>query len=342
MNNIFIIRSVEFDQQKEDPFGFDNGAGRIADKYLTFSGVIRKPIYLVFISIVNRLLETKQLHCSIKSKTDIKIRLEKFLVSSWKRNKNLRGKSVIGNRIRNINPFEARDGNWVIQNCYKIYEASVRELDLESITIYYLNNNDGEIKLLNEFLSKSGHLSKNNRYINNLLTKLSKRRTSLFCGNTIMAPKLRKMFGKALKESVKSGNFRNDQSFVNKIFSKPLQSNNQINKILHSSKYPFRAYNNWVRNFVLAVDADINGFNSKLAWQNAGRSFKEMKNDNYKERPEPRCWFELNNNKYITGKDFDSTGWNAVLKRAKRKDGNFYDFKLNALSSLLKETSVNE
>ena len=40
MNNIFIIRSVEFDQQKEDPFGFDNGAGRIADKYLTFSGVI--------------------------------------------------------------------------------------------------------------------------------------------------------------------------------------------------------------------------------------------------------------------------------------------------------------
>lgn len=343
MYNIFTLKAVEFDHQKENPFGFDSIADNISDKYLKFSGVIRKPIYLVFVAYIDHLIKKNQLNLSGKKTNDAKIRFEKLLVSSWKRNRNLRGESVLGNSISKINPFEARDGNWIIQNCFKIYESSARKLDMEKIVGYYIAQNSTEVKLLNEFINRSGHLNGNERYLNNLLLKMSKKRTSIFNGKTILSKKLRIMFLKSLKDLLNEGLFGNDSKFINKIFSKPAKSGREINKILSSSMYPFKDYNNWVRNFVLAVDCDLNNKDSKLAWMRTDKAYKFLdKSIKADRRPAPQCWFKYDGQKYFVADDFNSSGWKAVLRRAKRKDGHFYDFKLNALHSLLMESSTNE
>lgn len=341
--NIFTLRSVEFDHQKEDPFGFDSAATNIADRYLSFSGVIRKPIYLVFVAYINELLKNNDLKYQLKRVNDVKIRLEKLLVLSWRRKDAIRGKSIIGSSIKNINPFEARDGNWVVQNCFKIYEASSRKLDLNNVVGYCIRYNKPEIKLLNEFLSRSGPLNKNEKYLHNLLLKLSKRKSSLFNGNTILSPKLRTMFMKSLKKSVNELQFNNDKQFLEKIFSTPQKSGVQIEKVLISTKYPFKYFNNWVRNFVLSVDLDLNDEDSTLAWKRTDSAKDELKNSHiYQRRPKPNCWFKFINDKYVRADDFDEAGWEAMLRRARRKDGKFYDFKLTALHSLLKEAAGNE
>lgn len=343
MNNIFTIRAVEFEHQKEDPFGFDSAATKIADRYLSFSGVIRKPIYLLFVAYINELISDNQLKTSIRRNNDIKLRLEKLLVLSWRRNDNIRGKSIIGSSITNINPFEARDGNWVVQNCFKIYEASSRKMDLSGIVKFYIKHNKQEIQLLNEFLSRSGPLNKNEKYLQNILLKLSKRKSSLFNGNTILSPKLRIMFMKSLKNSVNELQFSDDKQFITKIFTKPKKSGVEIEKVINSKKYPFRYFNSWVRNFALAVDLDLNKGVSTTAWNKTDKAKMELQGQhNYKSRPDPSCWFRIANGKYVRATDFDSAGWDAILRRAKRKDGRFYDFKLTALHSLLKEAAGDE
>lgn len=343
MYNIFTLKAVEFEHQKENPFGFDSIADTISEKYLKFSGVIRKPIYLVFVAYIDHLIKTNQLNHSGKKINDIKIRLEKLLVTSWKRNRNLRGESVLGNSITRINPFEARDGNWIIQNCFKIYESSARKLELEKIVKYYSDQNTKEIKLLNEFINRSGHLNSNERYLSNLLLKMSKKRTSIFNGKTVLSKKIRIMFLKSLRDLLNDGLFGNDYQFISKIFNKPAKSGKEINNILNSIKYPFAAYNNWVRNFVLAVDCDLNKKDSKLAWLKTEKAYKSLdRSIKVENRPIPQCWFKYNGNKYIVDDDFNSSGWNAVLRRAKRQNGHFYDFKLTALHSLLKESARDE
>lgn len=341
--NIFTLRSVEFDHQKEDPFGFDSAATKIADKYLSFSGVIRKPIYLIFVAYVNELLKNNNLKYQLKRVNDVKIRLEKLLVLSWRKKDTIRGKSVIGSSIKNINPFEARDGNWVVQNCFKIYEASSRKLDLSNVVGYCIKYNNPEIKLLNEFLSRSGPLNKNEKYLHNLQLKLSKIKSSLFSGNTILSPKLRKMFLKTLKISVNELEFHYDKQFLEKIFSKPKKAGVEIEKVLYSKKYPFKYFNNWVRHFVISVDLDLNNENSTSAWNKTNKAKKELKKVlNYVPPPQMNCWFKIVNGKYKKADDFDEAGWEAMLRRARRKDGKFYDFKLTALYSLLKEAAGDE
>lgn len=343
MNNIFTIRTVEFDHQKEDPFGFDSTATKIADRYLSFSGVIRKPVYLVFVAYINELLKNDELKYQSKRAKDVRIRLEKLLVLSWRRKDAIRGKSIIGSSIKNINPFEARDGNWVVQDCFKIYEASSKKIDLSSIVEYYIKSNQPEIKLLNEFLSRSGPLNKNEKYLQNLLLKLSKRKSSLFNGNTILSPKFRSMFMKLLKNSVNELQFSNDKQFIKKIFSNPRRAGVEIEKLINSTKYPFKYFNKWVGNFVLSVNLDLNNENSTLAWQRTDKAKDELMNSHmYQRRPKPNCWFTFVNEKYLKADDFDESGWEAMLRRARRKDGKFYDFKLTALNSLLKEAKGDE
>jgi hypothetical protein len=80
MGQLFIIKPVEFEHGKEDPFGFDHYSGRIADKYIPFSGTIRKPLYLLFVAYVNWLITNKHLKSGIISNEGVRLRLEKLLV----------------------------------------------------------------------------------------------------------------------------------------------------------------------------------------------------------------------------------------------------------------------
>jgi hypothetical protein len=341
MNNIFLLRAVEFQSQKEDPFKFDSVAEKIAGKYIPFSGVIQKPSYLLFIAYVNSLFKENKIHCHLTKQKDIKTRLEKLLVYSWKRSTSKLPTGIIGSRIWNINPFEAKDGNWVVQDCFKIYESSSKKFDFENILNFYQSKNGEEIKGLNEFLNRSGHLASHKKYVDMLLSKLKKKNHSFFCGNTKISNKLKEKFRKSLKDVIEEKSFSNDKVFISKLF-KSVHPWDVIEKVLKSPDYPFKDLNNWFTKFVLAVDGELNGKNSNNLWKDADKAFEKMdKKLILNNRPDPVCWFEKNNGAYKKFKDFNDAGWNALLRRAKKGNGLYYNYRLRAFSSLLEE-SINE
>lgn len=343
--NIFSVRVTEFDQGQRDPFGFDDFSEKLGSRYLPFSGTVRKPIYFFFIAYVNWLWENGKLNSRKKEET--RLRLEKLLFLSWKHNsETLAGKNVLGNRQKKINPFRGNDGNWIIQTCFKIYGASVSKIITDNKFIeHYVHDNPGEEKIINDFLSKEGLLDKRNaNFLESTLQKLAKKKKnhSLFSGNHQLTGKYKNLFKRYLQTSIRNTNedYYNDiRSFFN--YTNKLEERIYKKTIENEKKYPFKAFNNWFTAFIRAVDKDVNNENSKSEWQKADNLFLKI-SDKYKrdlrQRPEPRCWFERNGNKYIAkqGKDFDEDGWNAVLRRTQRD--NFYDFKHDALISLLQAT----
>lgn len=340
--NIFSVRATEFDQGQRDPFGFDDFSEKLGSKYLPFSGTVRKPIYFFFIVYVNWLWDNGELN--IKKREDARLRLEKLLVLSWKRTSdNLTGKNVLGNRQKRINPFRGNDGNWIIQTCFKIYGASVNKVITDNKFIeQYVKHNPGEIKILNEFLSKEGPLDKHNEtFLENTLQKLAKGKYSLFSGNHQLTDRYKKIFKNYLINAiwVTNNDYYNDIS----LFFNPTNNlaSRLYKKTLENEKnYPFKAFNRWFAAFIMAVDKDINNKNSKSDWLKADELFSKIP-DKYKRdlktRPEPRCWIERNTSKYVAknGNEFGEDGWNALLRRAEGE--NFYDFKHFALTSLLQE-----
>lgn len=340
--NIFSVRVIEFDQGQRDPFGFDNFSEKLGSEYLPFTSTVRKPIYFFFIAYVNWFLEKGKVNP--RKKEEIRLRLEKLLFLSWKNSsESLTGKNVLGNRQRKINPFKGNDGNWIIQTCFAIYGASVNKVITDKKFIErYTQDNPDEIKILNEFLSKEGLLNTANEiYLRNILQKLAKRKYSLFSGNHQLTYRYKKIFKNYLINSIWNTNkdYYNDiQLFFN-------PTNNLVTRIYkktveNEKKYPFKAFNNWFAAFILAVDKDIKNETDEKCWQRADELFSKIP-DTYKrelkQRPEARCWFERNGNKYVAkrGKDFGENGWNALLRRAEGE--NFYDFKHLAFSSLLQD-----
>lgn len=340
--NIFSVRATEFEQGQRDPFGFDDFSEKLGSKYLPFSGTVRKPIYFFFIAYVNWLWDNGKLNS--KKKEETRLRLEKLLVISWKKNSdNLSGKNVLGNSKRKINPFRGNDGNWIIQTCFKIYGASVNKVITDSKFIdRYVQDNSDEVKILNDFLSKQGMLdNRNETFLENTLQKLAKRKYSLFSGNHQLTDKYKKIFKIYLVNAVWNTNndYYND---INLFFNPTTNLKTRLYKktIENEKKYPFKALNNWFAAFILAVDKDINKENSTNDWQKANHLFSLIPDKDKRDltqRPEARCWFERYGNKYVAkhGKDFSEDGWNALLRRAKGE--NFYDFKHFALTSLLQD-----
>ncbi len=54
-HNIFTVKEVTFEQGKNDPFGFGDFTEKLSEKYLPFTGTVRKPTYILFTSYINRL-----------------------------------------------------------------------------------------------------------------------------------------------------------------------------------------------------------------------------------------------------------------------------------------------
>lgn len=347
--NIFSVRSVEFEKGKLDPFGFDDFSEKLSAKYLPFSGTVRKPIYFFFVPYVNWLLKNNKLR--YKKKEEVRLRLEKLLVCSWKnKEENLKKKNIIGTNQKQINPFKGNDGKWVVQTCFKIYEASVNKIITDTIFIdKYKQDNREEDKLLDDFLAKEGVLDKRNEII--LMATLKKfgqrnHRHSIFNGNHQLTPKYKNIFKKYLRNAIWNTN-QNYYYDIEKFFMSTKNLGDKIyRRILNNDRnYPFRALNKWFSAFVIAVDKDINNAHSKKDWDNADKRFNELEKHgigSLKQRPEPKSWIDWNGNRYVKkeGKDFDEDGWNALVRRATRatqQDQYFYDFRHTALISLLKE-----
>jgi hypothetical protein len=338
--NIFSVKAAEFDQGQRDPFGFDDISEKLGSKYLPFAVATKKPIYFFFVSYVNWLLENGKLNS--KKKEETKLRLEKLLFLSWKqKHKDLNGTNVLGVSQKKVNPFRGNDGNWIIQTCFRIYGASVNKIIDQKFIDKYVADNPEEREILNEFLNKEGPLDRRNEiFLQSILKKLAKRKYSLFF-DPQLTTKYKNIFKNYLREEIKARNL----NYFNDIHSLFSPTNNLRERLFkktieNEKKYPFKAFNDWCAAFILAVDSDIGGKNSKMNWQKADELFSKIPDVNKRglsQRPEPRCWFERTGTKYTArqGNDFDQDGWNAVIKKAGKK--NFYDFKHAALASLLKD-----
>lgn len=347
--NIFAISQVVFESKQEDPFGVDAYSEKIAEKYIKFSGSIRNPIYLLFVAYINQLFKEKHIeYKNNREKNEIKARMEKLFVTSLKHgNKNLKSKNIIGNSIRRINPFMGNDGNWVVVNSYRIYEAPARILIPEDLIIKYHEGNKKEIGLIKNFLKRIGALDHNQRYLNDLVKNFRKiGKKSLFSGNLLLSRNYRAMLLKSLKDVINKGGFGEDKELIRGIFKKPAKADRVLYELLDKKgKYPFCSMNDWFSSFILAVNADLERKDSRAYWEKADKLYDLLKKKHHNipidNRPKTNAWFTLENNGYKKTNSFDESKWNALLKRAKRPDRRVFNFRIEALISILKELDPN-
>lgn len=348
MGHLFLIKPVEFEHAKEDPFGFDTYSGKVAQKYIPFSGSIRKPLYLLFVRYVNWLIDQGFISAPIKNE-EIRLRLEKLFVRSLIQS-NTSHRFIIGSTFRAINPFKGNDGNWVIQNCYKIYDESARILisSESGIVEDYHKKHIEQVKLLNDFLKRTGTLEANKRYLESLLRQLKRKKTSLFSGNLLLSKGFRKSMFHELKSIIKKQDhgFGNDKAIMAKLFDHPSRATGILHKLLQNEKYPFRHLNVWFSCFIRAVDADINGSESGKLWSNADKFYDIVPDKNGTDRrpqeggnkfTKVKCWFAKAGDKYIVSDNFNESGWEALVRRANRDDHEVYSFRTDAFGNLLKE-----
>ncbi|MCL4476536.1 MAG: hypothetical protein M1508_09975 [Nitrospirae bacterium] len=344
MGQLFIIKPVEFEHGKEDPFGFDYYSGLIADKYIPFSGTIRKPLYLLFVAYVNWLIRNKLLKGSTNNE-DIRLRLEKLLVKCLTLS-NTSHRFIIGSTFRNINPFKGNDGNWVIQNCYKIYDESARVLVPDEVIEDYHVRHLEQIKLLNDFLKRTGTLDANKRFLDSQIKQLRKKKTSMFSGNLLLSRRFRDALFRELKDIIRQKGFGKDKALIKKLFVSPSKAPTVLKHVLHSEDYPFKSLNHWFASFILAVDSDIRGEQSKSLWNSADRNYQKL-SDNHgtvqrptedsKKHTRIKCWFSRVGDKYEKSSNFSDSGWDALVRKTDKEDHELYTFRTDALGNLLKE-----
>lgn len=344
MGQLFIIKPVEFEHGKEDPFGFDYYSGFVANKYIPFSGTIRKPLYLLFVAYVNWLINNKHLKSGTNNE-DIRLRLEKLLVKCLTLS-NTTHRFIIGSTFRNINPFKGNDGNWVIQNCYKIYDESARVLVPDELINDYHNRHIEQVKLLNDFLKRTGTLDANKRYLDSLIKQLRKKKSSMFSGNLLLSRRFRDALLRKLKETIKDKEFGNDKELIKKLFISSSKAPTLLKHVLQREDYPFKSLNHWFSSFMLAVDADIKGEQSKALWAIADRNYQRLidkhgaaqrPTEDSRKHTKLKCWFNRVGDKYEKSHNFSDSGWDALIRKADRDDRELYTFRTDALGNLLKE-----
>jgi hypothetical protein len=340
------VRPVEFDSGNTDPFRFEWVVDQVAQRYIPFSGIVRKPIYLFFVRYINYLLENGNIEIPVKKeKNSTRARLEKlYLECLRRRNPNgLRGRSIIGNSKRGVNPFEGNDGNWVIQNAFLIYGSSAKTLVPVDIIEKYIERYPEEIEILNRFLRHTGSLERNRHELNQIIDQLADRDVNLFAGNLLLAKRWRKELRGSLRDTLEHSNL--DQAEVGKLFDTPAKATKRLLKVLISEKYPFISINRWFACFVAATDSDIQDKHIAKLWKKSDDAYKELKEKvGIKQHPDPRCWFEKENYlPYKKNTDFKDSRWSALVRRANRFQNTkiFYDFRVNALGSLIEELDEN-
>jgi hypothetical protein len=187
--------------------------------------------------------------------------------------------------------------------------------------------------------------------LDELLKKLKNINKSLFSGDHKLI-QYKDLFNKELSLAIKDKS--SDENYFKKIKPylenpKKLKDSEKFKKeILGSDKFPFKSLNDWFKEVVIAVDKEIIGKDKEKAWDKANKLYEKINRSKLPKGIKPLnkrplsdkiCWVNKENSQYkkITSgtNKFDKDGWDALVRRTDRKY--FYDFRHNALISLLKE-----
>jgi hypothetical protein len=358
--NIFSVKPVVFEEGERDPFGFDDFAEKLGAEYLPFSGSVSKPSYFLFVAYVNYLFKAGHIkYKNLKEKNEFKIRLEKLLVYSWKKNsakESLRGSNIIGNSydINDIDPFSAK--GWVKQNCFKIYTDN----NFVPITLdrYLKKIGEKQIPLLKDFLATQYKQPKAKKdYLNEIIRKL-KNKNSLFY-NHRLETSLKQIFKKELRKKINYILKNNESEYLKDIDiiwnKKRIDDDAFFVRFLENKNLPFYPLNKWFGNFADAVDADIyDKSDRKKLWDIADASFEsinekfrsiEKANINLEKRQKPIKWIKFKNGKYCLEPANDSEKkrikklWTAYVKRQGEVKGDryFFNYRHAAFLRILRE-----
>ena len=354
---IALVKPVEFETSKLDPFGFDEYAEKAGGEFMPFATTARKPAYYFFIDYTNWLLEEKLVE--VKKPVEYRLRMEKLLVRSWMYGMDrdaLRARSIIGVSTRRINPFKGNDGNWVVNTCFRLYGNSVTQI-MQYVPEFSLQKQEREIGLLREFLAIEGPLDKRNEAkLLKLLDQLKQLKSRCFRSGGELILSDRRLFLSALKSSIRDKNSDSETgkvfwSLIRPYFDKGRHLNRERLQatVLGNQQLPFYWANQYMAALVRAVDSDLDGKPSRAKWDAFERSRKELKARFPMEERKlsgkithPSCWivYDSATGRYRKGADFDENKWNGHVNNAGNSESRYHAFRTGTLAQLIIESGL--
>ncbi|MDP1726808.1 MAG: hypothetical protein Q8M15_08490 [Bacteroidota bacterium] len=353
--NIFIVKQVSFVQGERDPFGFDNFSRKLGENYLPFSGTVAKPSYFLFVAYVKNILREYYQNKSQKQKEEIKNRLEKLLVYSWKHkanntvennSNNLRGHSIIGNSKIKVE-IDLSTGNRIVkQNCFAIYTDGDNKFMPKSTLHKYLTKMNNEIYLLKEFIDNPKAYKKekkgDTKKVDILLKKLQVS-NSLF-NNHLLTGTLKTEFKNELKEAISKKSEHLYFQIIDKHFKRNgFEADSFLKDILENKSLPFFELNIWFSKFVEAVEADLmNDKECVIKWKevekidNIIKKYKIKVEQDFKFKANSK-WFDHDNNQYSFKKSFTQSELSNF-----RDSWDKYKSRVNELAEAKEDDSIND
>jgi len=329
----FSIRAIKFDDEsREDPFYFERNATRIAKNYIPFSGTITKRRYILFRHYVDWIIDNKKLPDS--TDRDIRLRLEKLLVYCWSVRFKYKRNGIIGS-TKEANPFTSSRSDWVKQNCYSRYTRENVELILEHkkdrIFEHFEKQFAIEKSLLQNFMRTSDKSADWKRKLDKMF--FEKTHKSKKFAKSLFRPKLHTGLSTIVLECVKKTIKKANDDKDNKI-STALKTFNskKISKIIEPGcDNDFIRYDNEIKRYIIYVEKQLNS-SANIDWT----QFKEVGRTPIRPKDD---WFILEDDIYKKKSepwDFEDD-WKKMVKKAKRKDKMYFDFRVPSLISLIKD-----
>ena len=353
----FVVSPVSFTSGERDPFGFDDFAEKLGAEYLPFSGSVGKPSYFLFVQYVNYILTKNLIPCqNEKERQEVRIRLEKLLVYSWKcrhTKEELRSASVLGNSYETKDIDLSTSKGWVVQNSFRIYTE--KNFVPQTLELYLKLTGEKHIPILKEFLNTEYRQNAaREKYIKGLLKRLGNKH-SLFA-NHILEAKIRSSFKKELIFNIRKKQKQDYLTILLPFFTyKNINSDRFFKQLLEKKNLPFFSLNEWFNSFISAVDADLQHSPKRnIEWQKADAAFDLInqkstpKSDLVLNKRMKQCkWFQYNekDGQYILKdglspyeKSRYTTLWESYKKRQGEDiDNYFFNYRHYALFRLLRE-----
>jgi len=364
--DVFVVAPVTFEEAKEDPFGFDEIVEKIGAHYVPFASTVRRIRYVVFIPFVEAVL--KKLNIEKKKHFETKCRLEKlFVYLAVHKYKLGQGSGLLGVSFakKSANPFDPTSSDWIKVNCYKLYSKSSLAAFGKGCQEFIEKMGfikKSHLKFIREFLSREGLLKDHKKW----LDKQRGFEKSVFDFSRPLPQKLYNYLKKQLRDRKE---IKRLTAHYPELFNNPEKYKD---KILNDPKdFPFKRLNELMSNVIKAINEEIeNGerylklwgqaFKSNRmllenypdiqkemekcsrskAWRKAGTledfiyGFKKAARDNVGQ------WFDVKNQHFKKGADFNSSQWETMCSRAKRQ--RYSDFRLNALASIIRDIISQE
>lgn len=271
---LFIVKKVTFEQGNTDPFRFDDLTEKIGGIYVPFSGSIRRVRYLVFLPLVQLLIE--ELNLDRRNALIAKTRFEKLLVYLAIHMYHVpTGSGIMGISLKGVDPFYPHTGKWIVVDSFNLYGNSVKSLGLDQeifirkLKNVYLSNRLKKFAM--EFLNRQGSLDEHRSWL------LKSNRQKAVLANSPFN----------IKKKINPGilNFISKQIFNSKgiqkitaIYSALEKTPGRvIDKLKKDEKFPFIYLNRFYLACFRALDNEMGG-ESKGTWQKAFVELKRLRN----------------------------------------------------------------